>query len=129
MSGNNFEIIDFHSLSEKIHKIGNNNEEHWDELIVRYLQCELVNPLRKSIKELVDVVEKLNRTVESIHIVNTSTSESQEFLMLPEVSRILKVHGRTVMKLVKKGKLHAAKIGGVWRFDKATVIKYGKGEY
>jgi len=50
-----------------------------------------------------------------------SDTSQTEFLTVKEVARILKVNGRTVLKLAQTGQLPAVKIASQWRFSPELV--------
>jgi len=45
-------------------------------------------------------------------------------LTVQEVADILKLHPRTVTKMVRNGELPATRIGRVWRFDESVVLQW-----
>jgi excisionase family DNA binding protein len=50
-------------------------------------------------------------------------SLDEEILTIREVADLLKLHPKTVNKLVISGKLPAHRIGRQWRFRKSEVLK------
>lgn len=40
-----------------------------------------------------------------------------------EAAAILKLHQRTIYKLLKEGNLPGARVGGVWRINRAALFK------
>lgn len=120
--------IDFHDLSSRIHKFSGANEEHWDELIVKYLKEEVTIPLRNSLQELTGCIHSLKTSIERLNGISSAEKELGEFMILAEVSKALRLHPRTIMKYVRNKKLHATRIGGIWRFNKNDVINFSKGE-
>lgn len=45
-------------------------------------------------------------------------------ITVPDVAKILKTSKQTVYKLIESDKLEGYRIGGVWRIDPASVIRY-----
>lgn len=49
---------------------------------------------------------------------------TRDYYKLEEVADILRVSRRTLSTYIKKGKLHAFKIGPGWRVSKENLIKF-----
>jgi excisionase family DNA binding protein len=49
--------------------------------------------------------------------------EVEDILTASQVAVLLKVHLRTVYKLVRKGTIPGRKFGGGWRFSKNEILK------
>ena len=49
---------------------------------------------------------------------------SMEYLTPTEIAKELKVHERTVRRLLNKGKLKGSKIGGSWRISRDNLNEY-----
>ena len=47
----------------------------------------------------------------------------EDILTASQVAALLKVHLRTVYKLVRKGTIPGRKFGGGWRFSKNEILK------
>lgn len=47
----------------------------------------------------------------------------EDILTASQVAALLKVHLRTVYKLVRKGSIPGRKFGGGWRFSKNEILK------
>ena len=50
--------------------------------------------------------------------------EDDEFLTAEELSKLLKLHQRTIYKLAKKGIIPGRRVGKKWLFLKSDVIKF-----
>lgn len=50
--------------------------------------------------------------------------EQAEYLKPTELAKLLKIHRKTVYKLLKKGELPAFHFGRSWRFSRAEIDKY-----
>ena len=55
---------------------------------------------------------------------NTDTSKPPTLLTLREVADYLRVHQRTVYRLITGGSLKAIKIGSQWRVPENVLIKF-----
>ena len=49
--------------------------------------------------------------------------EDDEILTVSQVSKLLKLHQRTIYKLAQNGKIPARRLGKSWRFLKAAITK------
>ncbi len=54
--------------------------------------------------------------------------EKEEVLTLDEVARLLRLNRKTVEKLIHTGRLHAVKVGRVWRIPRAAVVAFLEGK-
>ena len=52
---------------------------------------------------------------------------SENILTIREVAELLKINEKTVYKLAADAKISGFKVGGSWRFDRATIAKWIKG--
>jgi excisionase family DNA binding protein len=52
-----------------------------------------------------------------------NTIEDDETLTVSQVSKLLKLHRRTIYKLAQKGTIPGWKIGKSWRFLKSEIMK------
>lgn len=52
----------------------------------------------------------------------------EEVMTVAEVAKLLRVNRKTVEKLIYAGKLHAVKVGRVWRIPRAAVVRFLEGE-
>lgn len=50
--------------------------------------------------------------------------EDDEFLTAEELSKLLKLHQRTIYKLAQKGIIPGRRVGKKWLFLKSDVIKF-----
>jgi len=48
-------------------------------------------------------------------------------MTVAEVAKLLRVNRKTVEKLIYAGKLHAVKIGRVWRIPRTAVVRFLEG--
>lgn len=48
----------------------------------------------------------------------------REVLTVDEVAALLHLHAMTIYRLAKEGKLPAFKVGGRWRFQRETLLKW-----
>ena len=113
--------IDFHDLTNRIHGNYAESARHWDELIVKYLQCELVEPLQKSLNSLNESINILSHNIENKFAIN-----NDKLLRLNEAADLLQVHKVTLMKLARTGKIRARKVGVSWRFLHSDIMEYQK---
>jgi excisionase family DNA binding protein len=51
----------------------------------------------------------------------------EEVMTVAEVAKLLRVNRKTVEKLIYAGKLHAVKIGRVWRIPRTAVVRFLEG--
>jgi excisionase family DNA binding protein len=51
-------------------------------------------------------------------------SPKSQVLTALELAEFLRIHPTTVYKLAKKGELPAFKVGGDWRFNRASIEKW-----
>jgi excisionase family DNA binding protein len=51
----------------------------------------------------------------------------EEVMTVAEVAKLLRVNRKTVEKLIYAGKLHAVKIGWVWRIPRTAVVRFLEG--
>ena len=52
------------------------------------------------------------------------STEDDEILTVRQVSKLLKLHPRTIYKLAQTGMIPARRVGKSWRFLKAEIIKH-----
>jgi excisionase family DNA binding protein len=52
-----------------------------------------------------------------------NTREENEILTVSEVSKLLKLHQRTIYKLAQTGMISGWKVGKSWRFLRSAIIK------
>jgi excisionase family DNA binding protein len=52
--------------------------------------------------------------------------KGDEILTISQVSKLLKLHPRTIYKLVKNGIIPGRRVGKKWRFLRSEVIKFLK---
>lgn len=52
---------------------------------------------------------------------------SGQFLSIDEVAFVLNVSEQTVRKLIKKGRIHAVKIGRIYRIPQESITEFSKG--
>ena len=57
-------------------------------------------------------------------IMDASRIEDDEILTVAQVSGFLKLHQRTIYKLVKKGIIPGRQVGKKWLFLRSEVIKF-----
>ena len=133
--------VDIHDLSRRIHGWSEDGAQHWDELMVRYLRTEVVDPLADAIRELkIDVVlplagaiKELKEEIEQLRVaINTNLNPPpDDWLTIKEAADTLKIHRRTLMKLAGSGKIRSEKVGGQWRFKREWItereVKVGNG--
>jgi excisionase family DNA binding protein len=50
--------------------------------------------------------------------------EGDEILTVGQVSKLLKLHQRTIYKLVRNGTIPGRRVGKSWRFLKSEIIKH-----
>ena len=53
-----------------------------------------------------------------------NTIEDDETLTVNQVSKLLKLHRRTIYKLAQKGTIPGWKVGKSWRFLKSEIMKF-----
>jgi len=53
-----------------------------------------------------------------------SRKEDDEILTVGQVSKLLKLHQRTIYKLVRNGTIPGRRVGKSWRFLKSEIIKW-----
>ena len=53
-----------------------------------------------------------------------SRKEDDEILTVEQVSKLLKLHRRTIYKLVGNGTIPGRRVGKSWRFLKSEIIKW-----
>jgi len=53
--------------------------------------------------------------------IDASTS-SKRFIAVSEATRLLRCHRVSVLRLIRRGALHAIKVGGALRFDREEVL-------
>jgi excisionase family DNA binding protein len=53
-----------------------------------------------------------------------SGSSKSQVLTALELARYLRIHPTTVYKLAKRGELPAFKVGGDWRFNRASIEQW-----
>ena len=53
-----------------------------------------------------------------------SRKEDDEILAVGQVSKLLKLHQRTIYKLVRSGTIPGRRVGKSWRFLKSEIIKW-----
>jgi len=56
--------------------------------------------------------------------MNTRKSSKSQVLTALELAMYLRIHPTTVYKLAKRGALPAFKVGGDWRFNRASIEKW-----
>jgi excisionase family DNA binding protein len=56
-----------------------------------------------------------------------TVAEREEVMTVAEVAKLLRVNRKTVEKLIYAGKLHAVKIGRVWRIPRTAVVRFLEG--
>jgi excisionase family DNA binding protein len=52
-----------------------------------------------------------------------NTTEDDEILTVRQVSKLLKLHQRTIYKLAKSGMIPGWRVGKSWRFLKSEIMK------
>ena len=52
-----------------------------------------------------------------------NTREENEILTVSQVSKLLKLHPRTIYKLVRNGMIPGRRVGKKWRFLKSEIMK------
>lgn len=57
------------------------------------------------------------------------TSSYPEILTLQQAAELLQVSERTVHRMVKRGELPGARIGGQWRFDRESLKALVRGDW
>ena len=50
--------------------------------------------------------------------------EDEEILTVEQVSKFLKLHQRTIYKLIRSGVIPGRRVGNSWRFLRSEVIKF-----
>ena len=53
-----------------------------------------------------------------------NSAEDDEILTVRQVSKLLKLHPRTIYKLAQTGTIPARRLGKSWRFLKSEIIKH-----
>jgi excisionase family DNA binding protein len=53
-----------------------------------------------------------------------NTSEENEILTVSQVSKLLKLHPRTIYKLVRNGIIPGRRVGKKWRFLRAEIMNF-----
>jgi len=85
-------------------------------------------PTRSSMeRQGVDQTSKLARSSTRLTsgdmAANKIIIDDDEFLTVRQVSKLLKLHQRTIYKLAQNGKIPARRLGKSWRFLKAAITK------
>ena len=53
-----------------------------------------------------------------------STTEDDEILTVRQVSKLLKLHQRTIYKLVRNGTISGRRVGKKWRFLRSGIMNF-----
>ena len=83
-------------------------------------------PTRSSMeRQGVDQTSKLARSSTRLTVGDMAANriEDDEILTVRQVSKLLKLHQRTIYKLAQNGKIPARRLGKSWRFLKAAITK------
>ena len=83
-------------------------------------------PTRPSMeRQGVDQTSKLARSSTRLTVGDKAANriEDDEILTVRQVSKLLKLHQRTIYKLAQNGKIPARRLGKSWRFLKAAITK------
>ena len=83
-------------------------------------------PTRSSMeRQGVDQTSKLARSSTRLTVGDKAANriEDDEILTVRQVSKLLKLHQRTIYKLAQNGKIPARRLGKSWRFLKAAITK------
>jgi len=72
-----------------------------------------------------DETSKLSRSSTRLTVGDMAANriEDDEILTVRQVSKLLKLHQRTIYKLAQNGKIPARRLGKSWRFLKAAITK------
>ncbi len=72
-----------------------------------------------------DQTSKLARSSTRLTVGDMAANriEDDEILTVSQVSKLLKLHQRTIYKLAQNGKIPARRLGKSWRFLKAAITK------
>lgn len=57
-----------------------------------------------------------------------SVNEPPRFLTVPETAKILRLHEMTIYRMLKKGQIPRARVGGRWRIPADVCDRILKGE-
>jgi excisionase family DNA binding protein len=57
-------------------------------------------------------------------VINAPQTGEPEFLSLPEAAAVMRIHTRTVRRMINRGELRAYRFGNTWRIGREDLWKY-----